>query len=181
MNITYKSLLLVPILSFAFTNIVSAQLINEATASTVISVKKYPAAGNNNTVVTLPTSDNIIEKYQKASKSFSIMFPNFVEQEWTETNDALYVSFINDGHKTRASFSKNGTLNYAIADYKLEQLPAMLQQYINTECPGYTVFNAIKITAYSSTAYQVILENTSGFITLKSTIDGVEKTGHVSK
>lgn len=181
MNTTYKSLLLVSILTFAFANIISAQQINEAIASTIIPINEGPRAGNNPVAATLPGSNNNITEYQKASKSFSILFPNFTGQQWTETNDALYVSFINDGHKTRASFSKNGRLNYAIADYDLEQLPQALQQYIKKEYNDYMVFNAIKITAHSATAYQVILENTSEFITLKSTIDGIEQTAHQSK
>ena len=181
MNTTYKSLFLVSILAFAFANLLSAQQINEATASTMIVVKEGPRTGNNYIAATLPGSNSNVTEHQKASRSFSILFPNFTGQQWTETNDALYVSFINDGHKTRASFSKNGSLNYAIADYNLEQLPPTLQQYIKKEYHGYTVFNAIKITAYNATAYQVILENTSEFITLKSTVDGVEQIAHLSK
>jgi hypothetical protein len=181
MNTTYKSLLLVSILTFAFANILSAQQIDETTASTMIAVKEGPRTGNNYTAATLPGSNSNVTEHQKASKSFSILFPNFTGQQWTETNDALYVSFINDRHKTRASFSKNGRLNYAIADYELEQLPQVLQQYIKKEYPDYTVFNAIKITAYNATAYQLILENNLEFITLKSTIDGIEQTAHQSK
>jgi hypothetical protein len=60
-------------------------------------------------------------------------------------------------------------------------LPSGLQQHIKNNYPGYTVFNAIEIEAYNTTAQQVILKDADGFITLKSTPDGVEEISHVSK
>lgn len=184
MNFAYKSFLLAIVLTFPFSNTSFAQQTNENIATTlnpvkgfseVASVKKDLASAN--TII----SNTIRDNYPKLMKRFSTLFQNSSNQHWTEVNQNLFVSFINNGKKARACFTKDGIMNYAITDFTGKQLPEGLQQHIKNNYPGYTVFNAIEIDAYNTTAHQVILKDAEGFITLKSTTDGVEEISHVSK
>lgn len=185
MNFTYKSFLLAVVLAFPFTNNSFAQGANGNIATTLNPVKGFAEATvikddlvSANTIIPNTISSN----YPKLMKRFSALFQNNSNQQWTEVNQTLFVSFINNnGQKARACFTKDGIMNYAITDSDWKQLPEELQQHIKSNYPGYTVFNAIEIEAYNTTAHQVILEDVDGFITLKSTADGVEEITHVSK
>ena len=185
MNFPYKSFLLTVVLTFPFMNNSFAQQANETIASTLNSVKGFsevPSINNNlASANTITTTNTILANYPKLMKHFTALFQNSSNQEWAETNQTFFVSFINNGQKTRASFTKNGMMNYAITNSDLKQLPEALQHHIENNYPGYTIFNAIEIDAYNTTAHQVILENAAGFVTLKSTADGVEVTSHISK
>lgn len=184
MNFTYKSFLLAIVLAFPFTNSSFAQQANGNIATALNPVKGFSEVvpvkndlENANTIM----PNTIRANYPKLMKRFSALFQNSSNQQWTEVNQNLFVSFINNGKKARASFTKDGIMNYVITDSDLKQLPSGLQQHIKNNYPGYTVFNAIEIEAYNTTAQQVILKDADGFITLKSTPDGVEEISHVSK
>ena len=184
MNFPYKSFLLAVVLAFPFTNSSFAQQVSENIATTLNPVKGFSEAtiikndlASANTIM----PNTIRANYPKLMKRFSTLFQNSSNQQWTEVNQTLFVSFINNGKKARASFTKDGIMNYAITDSDLKQLPSGLQQHIKNNYPGYTVFNAIEIDAYNTMAHQVILKDADGFITLKSTTDGVEEISHVSK
>lgn len=123
----------------------------------------------------------VITNYPKVVTHFSTLFPDAESAEWTQANNALYASFVNNGRKTRASFTKNGLMNYAIANCTLEQLPASLQRYIQTNYHGYTLFNGIEINTPETVSYQAILESADDFITLRSTSEGIEKIKKVNK
>jgi len=186
MNFPYKSLLLTVVLAFPFTSNSFAQQVNEETiASTLNTVKGFseaaPIKNDLASANTVNTTNTIRANYPKLMRHFSALFQNSSNQQWAEANQTFFVSFINNGQKTRASFTKNGVMNYAITNSDLKQLPEALQHHIENNYPGYTIFNAIEIDAYNTTAHQVILENAAGFVTLKSTADGVEVTSHISK
>ena len=72
-------------------------------------------------------------------------------------------------------------MNYAIIDCAIEQLPAAFSKAIKQDYPSCHLFNAIEITAHKAVAYQAILENAQGYITLKYTIDGLEEIQQVKK
>jgi hypothetical protein len=180
----FQNLLLLPVLAFAFTNSSFAQQANENTAIAMTPLNRpteETAIHNDQLSATGNMSRSIIGNYPRLMKRFSRLFQNASNQSWIEVNQILFVSFLKNGQKTRACFTKDGSMNYAITDYNLKRLPAGLQQYIKTHHPCYTVLNAIEIQAYNTTVHQVILENAGGFVTLKSTADGVEETSHVSK
>jgi hypothetical protein len=184
MNFTYKSFLLAVMLAFPFANNSFAQQTNENIVTSLNLVKGFSevtSVSNNLASANTIMSDNIRANYPKLMKSFSTLFQHSSNQQWTEVNQNLFVSFINNGKKTRACFTKDGIMNYAITDYDWKQLPERLQQHIKNNYPGYTVFNAIEIDAYNTTAHQIILKDADGFITLKSTVDGIEEISHVSK
>ena len=184
MNSLSKNLLIFFVLAFAFANSSFAQQVDENTATVINQVKGQTEVTAINSDLIIANTDmpkSVITEYPKLMKRFSMLYPAQTNQQWTENNNMLFVSFMYNGYKTRACFTKNGMLNYEITDCNLPQLPAGLQQHIKAKYSGYTVFNAIEINAYNTTAHQVILENTDGFITIKSTNEGIEETGKLSK
>ncbi|MEO6730235.1 MAG: hypothetical protein ABIN01_03375 [Ferruginibacter sp.] len=122
--------------------------------------------GNNNTKTAVAADPATVAK-------FSTLFPTATNQKWTTSADNLFVSFLNNGRKGNASFTLKGEMNYAIVDCAMEQLPKAFCKTIKKDYASYHLFNAIEITAYKTVAYQAVLENTNGFVTLKYTIDGV--------
>ena len=110
---------------------------------------------------------------------FSSLFPNATNLKWANSADNYWVSFLNNSRKAKASFSPKGILNYIITDCAMENLPASFSKTIMSNYASYHLFNAIKIAAYSTVAYQAILENSKGYITLKYTSEGVEEIQQV--
>ncbi len=86
----------------------------------------------------------------------------------------ILCSFLNKGRKARATFTLKGNMSYAITDCSMEQLPEALRKKIAGEYQGYTLLQATEITAYDTVAFQAVLESAAGYITLKSTAEGIE-------
>ena len=118
---------------------------------------------------------------QLIASKFSSLFPNATNLKWANSADNYWVSFLNNNRKAKASFSPKGILNYIITDCAMENLPAAFSKTITNNYASYDLFNAIEIAAYSTVAYQAILENSKGYITLKYTSGGVEEIQQVSK
>ena len=117
----------------------------------------------------------------KVSATFNRLFKAAGEVQWIINGQTSEANFITNGRKTKAVFAANGTLTYAITGCSLQQLPAALQTQIQKQYAGYSLLNAVEIMAYDAVAYQVILENETGYVTLKSTAEGVEEINTVTK
>lgn len=113
--------------------------------------------------------------------SFTALFPNASNLAWGGGADNYWVSFLNDGRKANASFTAKGKMKYSITACDMQHLPATFAKTIASAYAGYTLFNAIEIKAHGAVAYQAVLENSTGFTTLKYTTDGVEKIQQVKK
>lgn len=113
--------------------------------------------------------------------NFNSMFPNATEQKWTSNSNNSLVSFLNNGKKATASFNVKGKLSYVITNCAMSELPSDFSKAINNSYADYQLFHATEIEAFGETAYQAILENAAGFITLKYTVDGVEEIQTLKK
>ena len=76
---------------------------------------------------------------------------------------------------------KKGKLNYLIIDIPMENLPGAFSKKITNEYASYQLLNAVEITAHGIVAYQVILEDCKGYVTLRYTSEGVEIMQQVKK
>ena len=112
---------------------------------------------------------------------FAALYPAASGQLWAATADHCYVSFLNNGRKAKASFTTGGKLNYVITDCSMENLTASFLETIASKYASYQLFNAIQMRAYGTVAYQAMIENSKGFITLKYCGDGVEEMQQVRK
>ncbi len=142
-------------------------------------------AVNNNTAVTKKAVRNYSLSKEagnaKVAASFNKLFPATGDVQWILNGQISEAHFIINGRKTKAVFAANGRLNYSIATCSLLQLPVLLQTEIQKQYANYSLLNAVEIKAYDAVAYQVILENENGYVTLKSTADGVEEIHTVTK
>ncbi len=142
-------------------------------------------AVNNNTAVTKKAVRNYSLSKEagnaKVAASFNRLFQAAGDVQWISSGQISEAHFITNGRKTKAVFAANGQLSYAIATCSLQQLPATLQIQIQKQYAGYSLLNAVEIKAYDAVAYQIILENENGYVTLKSTDDGVEEVNTVTK
>ena len=130
----------------------------------------------------VPVSAAILaETNPKLIRNFSQLFPTTEKVSWSKMNNGFYASFDKDGQHTSAVFTNNGLLNYTITSCSLEQLPATLQQSISKKYNGYRLFNASQIRSNGTEAYNVVLENANGFVTLQHTEDGTAEIKKVNK
>ena len=110
----------------------------------------------------------------RLQKKFSKIYPQANSSKWIKLDNCFGVSFISNGQKTTAVFQENGKLNYAVTDLKNENIPAGLQQIIKKDYDGLSILNAIEINDNGNIVHQVILENSSSYITLKASGDEIE-------
>ena len=168
---------------FALTMLITITLFSNAYAQDAIAIATVQTSGPNNNfnVKENNTIKTDFEANSIVAAKFSILFPTATSQKWTGGPDNSWVSFINNGRKVKASFSQEGKLNYAITDCAMQHLPATFSKTITDTYASYQLFNAIEIKAHGSVAYQAILEDSKGYITLKYTTDVVEEIQQVKK
>ena len=112
---------------------------------------------------------------------FAAMFPTAQNPVWSTESKGYWVSFISEGRTTSACFNTKGQLNYSIISCTNTQLSKAFQNFISKSYPGYQFFSAVQINAYGEETQQAILQNTTGFVTLQSTKDGIEEIKKVYK
>jgi len=112
---------------------------------------------------------------------FSALFPNATNLKWTSSADNFVVSFLTNGRKGNASFTAKAEMNFVIIECNMEQLPVAFSKSIKKDYASYHLFNAKEIKAHGTVAYQAILEDSKGYITLKYTSEGVEEIQQVKK
>lgn len=117
----------------------------------------------------------------KISASFYRQFPAAEQVQWISNGQTSEAHFVVNGRKTKAVFTPNGCLRYALTTCTPEQLPKQLQQHMQKQYAGFVVLNAVEINAHEAVAYQVILENQTGYVTLKFTADAVEELERITK
>ena len=140
-----------------------------------------PSHINNSFAVNENNDRTDIEANPAVSTKFSTLFPKATSQVWTAGADNFWVSFLNNGRKANASFTLKGKLNYIITHCAIENLPEVFSNKITSEYGSYQLFDAKEITAHGTVAYQAILKDSKGFITLKYTSEGVEEIQQVKK
>ena len=167
----------------ALTVLITVALFNNSHAQDVAAITKVQTSwpNNNSGVKEINSIETDFEANSLVTAKFSALFPTATSQKWTGGVDNCWVSFINSGRKVKASFTLEGKLNYAITDCAIQHLPATFSKIITDSYASYQLFNAIEITAHGTVAYQAILENSKGYITLKYTSEGVEEIQQVKK
>jgi hypothetical protein len=108
---------------------------------------------------------------------FMLHFPDATRIQWRKLSDSYYVSFEDRGRKGRAVFTPEGQMNYAITNCRLEGLPEAFRSRISQDYSNYTLLNAVEIRTPGNRTYQAILENATGYVTLKGVDGSVEVTG----
>ena len=174
----------------SFTFLTCATAILLLTTTTVLA--QQPIAKSNKTILSAPDATNltplnaaatsaIIQPNAKVADRLINLFPKASTLEWRQFNHLYHVSLLNAGRKSVAVLTPKGLINYILVDCQLSQLPQDFQKKIARDYAGYTFVSAVQIHAHHTVAHQVILENADGYITLKSTEDGVEEIQAIKK
>lgn len=150
--------------AFAQQSIASAETDYAKTTSEIVTNNSRPVAVN-----------------AKTKASFVMQFPNASKPLWASIGDNYYVSFLNNGRKASAVFTAKGGMNYCMTECSMENLPESFRKTIQKEYAGYSLLKGTEIKAYGTIAYQAVLENNTGFKTLKYTEDGIEQIGQIKK
>ncbi|RXK61855.1 hypothetical protein ESA94_02230 [Lacibacter luteus] len=134
----------------------------------------------------LPSSTNMVTSTVPAANPkiearFAALFPNASDLQWVAGADNYWVSFLNNGRKASACFTPKGKMNYAITVCDMAHMPEAFSKAIQKEYAAYSLLRAIEIKAHDAVAYQAILEDANGYVTLKYTADGIEKIQQVVK
>lgn len=157
---------------------VMAFLVNNAVAQDI--AKNERVVATNNVAMLTPTIINNPGNTRIANK-FASMFPAAQNSVWATDSKGQSVSFISEGRKTRAGFTNNGQLNYVITDCSLNQLSVDFQNYISKNYAGYMLVNGVDINSIGENLQQAILQNTSGFVTLQATTEGIDEIQKLNK
>ncbi len=168
---------------FASAMLLTATLFTNAYAQEATSIAAVQSSYTLNTLNAEENTSTKVDPVANAAVSakFATLFPTATEQKWSTSADNCWVSFLNNGRKAKASFTKEGKLNYIISDCAMEHLPGAFSKTISNKYASYRLFNAIEIKAHETVAYQAVLEDSKGFITLKYTSEGVEELQQVKK
>ena len=110
-----------------------------------------------------------------------VICPNATNLKWSNSADNYWVSFLNNGRKANGSFTPKGKMNYMITECTMENLPADFSSNIAKSYALYQLRNAIEIVAHGAVAYQAILEDSKGYVTLKYTSDNIEEVQKIKK
>ena len=134
----------------------------------------------------LPSSTDMVTSSVPAANPkiearFAALFPNASDLHWVAGADNYWVKFLNNGRTANACFTAKGKMNYAITECGMMDMPEAFSKAIQKEYPAYSLLRAIEIKAHDAVAYQAILEDANGYVTLKYTTDGVEKIQQVVK
>ena len=184
MNTPIKSLLVVFTAALFTTNTIVAQEMYVSASTNTKPGKEHSInPGDNVSLLNTEgiTPESIATSNAKLMNRFESLFPGATKQQWTTGNNSFYVTFFHNGRKARACFTQKEALSYAIMECNLEQLPAALAKAIKTNYQDYTLFNAIEVNAHETIAHQVVLESATGFVTIKSTEEGIEEIQQVTK
>ena len=181
MKTTLKTVTAALLIATFFINTATAQEMAATTVSNKTTVNNVMVESNNTT-----TSDDAATNVNSTGNSrlaakFISRFPAAQQQQWAVTNKGYWVSFLNEGRKTRAGFNTNGQLNYMVEDCNKDQLSGEFQSFIAKNYAGYQFLSAICINAFGEQNQQAILENNTGFVTLNFNDEGVEETRKISK
>lgn len=181
MQTNLKSIITATLFTTLFMNNAIAQNVNAISSNDMVLAKNETFSVNTSKVNRSVNSTMADPGNARVNTKFTELFPAAQNQQWAVDDKGYWVSFTNGGQKLRAGFNNNGLLNYTIKDCNREQLSTELNNFIAKNYAGYHLLNAIEINANGEQFQQAILENNSGFVTLKSTKDGVAEIKKMNK
>ncbi|MEO6818214.1 MAG: hypothetical protein ABI266_00140 [Ginsengibacter sp.] len=174
MQTNLKSIITAALFTTLFMNNSIAQNVNAISSNDMVLAKNENVSVNTSKVYRTTTSNITDPINVRVANKFSELFPEAQNEQWAVDGKGYWVSFTNEGQKLRAGFTNNGLLNYTIKDCNRDQLSAKLNNYIAKNYVGYHLLNGIEINTNGEKTQQAIIENESGYVTLKSAKDAIQ-------
>lgn len=101
-------------------------------------------------------------------------FPKAENTKWNVCNDIYNVTFRTNGLASRAVYSSTGIFSYSIINYPPDRLPANMLKKIYKAYKNYKIHSANELNAHGSSAFHIILEDKTAYLTIKMTNKGFE-------
>ena len=101
-------------------------------------------------------------------KSFNGTFPNAREVTWTESAENYVVNFMDNGIRTRITFTKDGNFLSSTRYYNGQKLPLYIFINLKYRYPGKTVFGVTEFATISSIEYFIKMEDSKSWYTIKT-------------
>ena len=108
------------------------------------------------------------------TKSFHRLYPSATEVLWNKLDDAYHVCFKADGRKAAAVFTSTGLLSWSMQEIPASSFYPELAATIRSSYSGYSLVQALAITANGNTIQQVILSGGADYVKIKTDGEEVE-------
>ncbi|MBO9200649.1 MULTISPECIES: hypothetical protein [Niastella] len=110
-------------------------------------------------------------------KTFSTSFPKAEQVHWYEMPKAWVVNFVADGVRSRIVYLKDGRITEFTRYYFEQDLPFLIRSKVKEAYPNKNIFGVVEVSIITETGasrleYFVKLEDTKGWMTVKSDNDG---------
>ncbi len=115
-------------------------------------------------------SDNVNNRL--ILQNFYTDFSNAQHVSWVVKNEFTKATFEMDGQKMEAFYNDNGDLIASSATVSANNLPKQLVQKIADKLKGYTMKEAIMLTAGQETNYYISLSDGTRTFIVKSNLEG---------
>jgi hypothetical protein len=177
-------------LNFVFTGLLLFSILIPSTygqLKTTIKDKEQQMVGSmmGKTVVASKNSNDTAEvleqAYPRVARKFFLLFPEAINASWVKETGFLYVSFVNHGNKSTASFSPKGTMNYCISYIAESDFPADLHQKIKGTYPADEIFSIKEIMTEQVTLHEIVLQNSEYFIVVSLSASGISEVKKIKK
>ena len=122
---------------------------------------------------------NAPDMNSKIMKSFNKLFSDAKNIIWiSDKKNIQSVYFERKGKATRAAFTKNGELKYAVTTYTEEGLPEEILFQVKNTYFGKSIFGVTEVQVQDKTAYLITLEDKTSWLHIK-VLDGDITEEHV--
>ncbi len=112
-------------------------------------------------------------------RSFNEQFPKAEQVNWEESRDGYTVNFVEDGVRSHIVYDKEGAFVSSVRYYRERTLPYYLLNILKKRYTGKTIFSVTEISTVSNIEYDVKLEDTRTWLTVRvdseGNLDVVEK------
>lgn len=120
-------------------------------------------------------------EYPVVVKRFRKLFPGATKEAWYKEENSLFVYFFHWGNKMTAVFNLQGSLNYAIANLEIADLPGRFIDKIERLYKGYGFFNVKQIMRADCSAYEIVLVNLCEYVIINVTEEEITEQRRVRK
>ncbi len=112
----------------------------------------------------------------KLKEAFKQSFPDAEQVKWVESEDKYTVNFKQGDVLTRMDYDKDGNFISSLRYYSEKHLPVSVICTLHKKYPERKIFGVTEVTAESTVAYFVKLEDASNWYTVRCDFDGAMQT-----
>lgn len=127
------------------------------------------------------SSEVLEQSYPKVARKFFLLFPDAVNPSWIKETGFLYVTFVNNGNKSTASFNPKGSMNYCISYIQESAFSPDLLQKVKGSYPADELFSIKEIMTEEMTMHEIVLQNSEHFTVISLTPNGISEIRKIKK